>query len=84
VAQLSKHKWPMEIGSHLLNTRTIRFRNPRKLGANSESWLRQEVRALEWTAAICRYLEGTSSLWPGAVAAPLLVLDMSEITWLLV
>lgn len=34
---------------------TIKFLKPRKLGAASESWLRQEVRSAECTAATCLY-----------------------------
>ena len=34
---------------------TIRFLKPRKLGAASESWLRQDVLGLECTAAMCLY-----------------------------
>lgn len=36
-------------------TRTIKFLNPRKLGAASLSWLRHDVRGLECTAATCLY-----------------------------
>lgn len=42
-------------------TRTIKFRNPRKLGAASESWLRHDVRNLECTAATWRYLVGVEA-----------------------
>jgi len=34
---------------------TMRFLNPIKLGAASESWLRHEGRVCEWTAATWRY-----------------------------
>jgi len=43
-------------GFHVLKTITIRFLNPRKLGAASESWLRHDVLGLECTAAMCLYL----------------------------
>ena len=59
---------------------TIRFLKPRKLGASFESWLKQEVLGLEWTAATCRYLEGVGFLEPRGVALPLLVVDMSGTT----
>jgi hypothetical protein len=36
-------------------TRTIKFLNPRKLGAASLSWLRHDVRGFECTAATCLY-----------------------------
>jgi hypothetical protein len=38
-----------------LRTITIKFRKPMKLGVVGESWLRQEVLGLEWTAATCLY-----------------------------
>jgi hypothetical protein len=39
-----------------LSTRTIRFRNPTKLGLFSASWLRHELRSSECVAKTCRYL----------------------------
>ena len=39
-----------------LSTRTMRFRNPTKLGDSCASWLRQEVRCSECVAKKCRYL----------------------------
>jgi hypothetical protein len=39
----------------LLRTITIKFLNPRKLGATSESWLKYDVLGVECTAAICLY-----------------------------
>ena len=33
----------------------MRFLNPKKLGAASESWLRHEVLGFECTAAMCLY-----------------------------
>lgn len=44
------------IGFYILKTMTIRFLNPKKLGAAVESWLRHDVFGLEWTAATCLYL----------------------------
>lgn len=69
---------------HLLKTMIIRFRNPRKLGACSASWLKHEGRSFEWTAATCRYLEGTFGCVPSTVVASLLALDMSDTTLSLV
>lgn len=37
------------------STITIKFLKPRKLGATSESWLRQDVLGFECTAATCLY-----------------------------
>ena len=48
---------PSKIDKCSLSTMTIKFLNPRKLGVNSASRLKLELRALEWTAAICRYLD---------------------------
>lgn len=39
----------------ILSTITIRLRNPRKLGADSESWLSNEGRGSACTAATCLY-----------------------------
>lgn len=58
----------------VLNTMTIRFLNPRKLGVTSVSRLKHELRALECTAAICRYLDDVF-LVLGPVAAPLALSD---------
>lgn len=59
----------------VLNTITIRFLNPRKLGVTSVSRLKQELRALECIAAICRYLDEVF-LVLGPVAAPLALSDV--------
>jgi hypothetical protein len=34
---------------------TIKFLKPMKLGVVVESWLKQDVRGSEWTAATCLY-----------------------------
>ncbi|KAF7546189.1 hypothetical protein G7046_g9369 [Stylonectria norvegica] len=41
--------------TYVPSTMTIKFLNPKKLGAASESWLRHDGRTLEWTAATWRY-----------------------------
>lgn len=62
---------------YLLNTITIKFLKPRKLGISAESWLKHEALFFECTAATCRSTGGVDGLTPDDGACPLVLLEVS-------
>ena len=72
----------------LPRTMTMRFLNPRKLGAEWLSWLKVDGLETEWTAAVCRYFRSSDlrraavaasrSFLDGGVAVDVVVVDVSD------